>query len=98
MRHLFWPIGTALVLVACGPAQETADTAEEDAFETQPELVDPVVQDPMDDTGMPPPDMLEPEMPEADMGQEVPDDPAMAEEPAAEDETEPEDPAAPDGG
>ncbi|WP_299323596.1 hypothetical protein [Parasphingopyxis sp.] len=94
MRYLIWPASFGLLLAACGPAQETADTAEEDTLDAAPELVDPVVEDPVDDIGMPPPDMLE-----EDVGEAMPEDPAMTEdELPEEDDMEPEDPAAPDGG
>lgn len=103
MRYLIWPASAGLLLAACGPAQETADPADEGALDAQPELVDPVIDDPMDDPGMaPPPDMMDGD-PDAAMS----GDPAMTEEPnmaddmdvppAETDETEPEDPAAPDG-
>ncbi|MEM8695560.1 MAG: hypothetical protein AAGE05_06010 [Pseudomonadota bacterium] len=99
MRNIFWLASAGLILSACGPAQEGTGTEEEPALDTQPELVDPVVDDPVDDPGMMPP-----EMENGDTGDAMPDDPAMAddepamaEESAADDEAETEDPAAPDG-
>lgn len=101
MRHILWPASAGLLLAACSPSQETADPADEGALDAQPELVDPMIAEPMDDPAMaPPPDMMD-----GDPDAVLSGDPAMDEEPAdgmedppvAVEETEPEDPAEPDG-